>query len=217
MSFGGAYAFPGGLICEEDYSPNFHHLSCHLADQVPYDITKLNKFVLPYFIGCIRECFEETGVLLATKINHATPEYVDHDQMPGVLAYQENLNQKNTTLSIICLNEGILPAINELTYLGNWVTPECAKRRYSTRFFIAPMPVGQNICAHRSEILNSLWIKPESALDKHFNGAFKMYTPTIKSLQAICGYKSTEELINSKSTILSKKIKTFESQCLNLS
>ena len=209
MSFGGAYAFPGGMISEEDYSPYFHHLSHYFRGRIAIEITELNRFVLPYFIGCIRECFEETGVLLATTNDSTTCDYIQHVDRKKLIQHQNNLNKKQTTLLTICSNEAIIPAIMKLTYIGNWVTPRSEKKRYSTRFFIAPMPAGQNINEHSSEILDSFWIKPESALDKYSRGDFKMYTPTVQSLQAISGYETIENLIDSKSNFLSENIKTF--------
>ena len=66
MSFGGAYAFPGGKLEKEDCSPNLFQCSNGPNDQVASRTLKVAHGGLSYFIASIRECYEETGILLAT-------------------------------------------------------------------------------------------------------------------------------------------------------
>ena len=84
------------------------------------------------------------------------------------------------------------------------------KRRYTTRFFIALAPAGQEGIHDGSESVNSLWIKPEEALSRHKEGTLLMIMPTIKNIENICGFSNTEELLNDKVTMDSKDIPTIE-------
>jgi hypothetical protein len=110
----------------------------------------------------------------------------------------------------MCEKEGITLATNRLAYLAHWITPKIEKRRYTTRFFIALAPSGQEGIHDGSESVNSLWIKPEDALSRHAEGTLLMIMPTIKNLENICGFNNTEELLKDKVTMDSKDIPTIE-------
>ena len=214
MSFGGAYAFPGGKIATEDYSPNFFSLSNGPNDQVASLLLGLPKDGLSYFIGCIRECFEETGVFLASKTIDSPFKFIKYLDIPKFRTYQWQLNIEDITLETICLRENIVLATNQLTYVSHWITPKTEKIRYTTRFFLAPMPPDQEEKHNNSETLRGLWIRPEEALYEHEHGKFNMFMPTIVNLQKICGFKSTEQLMNTKSRQQAEGIKSIEPKVL---
>ena len=65
--FGNLYVFPGGKIDEGDCLESLE-LYCDGYDDVKAsNILGLNHGGLSYWAACIRECFEEVGILLATK------------------------------------------------------------------------------------------------------------------------------------------------------
>ena len=60
--------FPGGKIDESDKDLNVANYCSSLDDK--HTSTKLrSKKGLSYWVACVRECFEEVGILLATKNN----------------------------------------------------------------------------------------------------------------------------------------------------
>ena len=66
-NFGGAWVFPGGKIDNEDISNNYLKYSPLLDDGLASARLGIEKNGLSYWIACIRECFEESGILLANK------------------------------------------------------------------------------------------------------------------------------------------------------
>ena len=66
-NFGGVWVFPGGKIDNEDISNNYLKYSPHLDDALASERLGLKKNGLSYWAACIRECFEESGILLANK------------------------------------------------------------------------------------------------------------------------------------------------------
>ena len=66
-NFGGVWVFPGGKIDNEDISNNNLKYSPHLDDALASERLGLKKNGLSYWAACIRECFEESGILLANK------------------------------------------------------------------------------------------------------------------------------------------------------
>ena len=124
--------------------------------------------------------------------------------------YRNRLNSGESILEKMCLMESLTLATDRLAYLAHWITPKIEKRRYTTRFFVAIAPSGQEGFHDGSESVNSLWIKPEEALKQQEEGKLLLIMPTIKNLQSICGYSNVEELLNDKCSIDPSTIPTIE-------
>ena len=110
----------------------------------------------------------------------------------------------------MCQTEKLTLATERLAYLAHWITHKIEKRRYTTRFFVAIAPSCQEGLHDGSESVNSLWIKPEEALQQQEEGKLLLIMPTIKNLQSICGYSNVEELLQDKSSIDPSTIPTIE-------
>ena len=65
--FENLYVFPGGKIDEGDCSKDLESYCDGHNDQEASLTLGLNNGGLSYWVACIRECFEEVGILLATK------------------------------------------------------------------------------------------------------------------------------------------------------
>src|ERR1700691_1740361 len=62
---GGAYVFPGGRVDETDASPIAERLCYGLSDTEASLRLALDNRRLAYYIACLRELFEEAGLLIA--------------------------------------------------------------------------------------------------------------------------------------------------------
>ena len=195
-NFGGVWVFPGGKIDKEDISGNYLKYSPHLSDSKASARLRLKKNGLSYWIACIRECFEESGILLANKKGLELKNTAFRDEDYGVINQYKNriLQGENIFFEMIDkLNLEL--ATNELAYISHWVTPKIERRRYSTRFFIA-RTTDQKAIHDGIEGIESKWINPEEALEKFNNGKYPMIMPTIKNLELICGYDNASELLS---------------------
>ena len=134
----------------------------------------------------------------------------DADERKRFVEYRNRLNAGEPVLEDMCKQEGLTLATDRLAYLAHWITPKIEKRRYTTRFFVAISPSGQEGLHDGSESVNSLWIKPEEALRKQEEGELLLIMPTIKNLQSICGYSNVEQLLKDKSSIDPTTIPTIE-------
>ena len=65
--FGNLYVFPGGKIDDSDYLSDLENFCDGLNDNSASDKLGLRERGLSYWIACIRECFEEVGILMAIK------------------------------------------------------------------------------------------------------------------------------------------------------
>ena len=64
-NFGGAWVFPGGKVDSSDDIKNISKYSPLLNDEEASKRLDIKSGGLIYWIACIRECFEESGILLA--------------------------------------------------------------------------------------------------------------------------------------------------------
>ena len=208
-NFGGAWVFPGGTVDYEDSKNNILDYCQGLDDKEASSILSLNKGGLSYWVACIRECFEESGVLLAyRKDGHLFKPNLDEKIILNDLRLQ--LNDGSIVFIEILKKLNLRLAVDRIVYLSHWVTPKIESRRYSTRFFITSITNDQEAIHDGYEAVDSLWIKIEKALIDYKQGTFPIIMPTIKNLEAIAGYPSTLSILEDKESILPSDILTIE-------
>ena len=209
-NFGGAFVFPGGKVDPEDGLDNMEAITTGSSDQELSNILGEDKGGLAYWVACIRECFEEAGILIAYREDGSPFDPSDSEERQRFVDYRNRLNAGEAVIEQMCQTEKLTLATERLAYLAHWITPKIEKRRYTTRFFIAISPSGQEGLHDGSESVNSLWIKPEEALEQQKEGKLLLIMPTIKNLESICGYANVEELLKDKSSIDHSTIPTIE-------
>ena len=207
-NFGGAWVFPGGKVDNEDSENNILDYCQGLDDKQASSILSLNEGGLGYWVACVRECFEESGVLLAYKENgHLFKPSLDEKIILNDLRRQ--LNDDSIVFIDILKKLNLRLALDRILYLSHWVTPKIESRRYSTRFFITSIANDQEAIHDGYEAVDSLWIKIEKALNDYEQGTFPIIMPTIKNLEAIAGYPSTLSILEDKESILPSDILTI--------
>ena len=188
-NFGNAWVFPGGKLDSEDLMDKF-------SNQTVPNEKEIGDIEVSYLLAAIRECFEECGVLIANRNSGEVFIPQDEKEIKILKKYQFQINNNEISFYNILNNLNLYPAINNLTYLSHWTTPTTEKKRYSTKFYLASLPSKQDAVHDGFEGVDSLWISPEKALSLYKSGKFPIILPTIKSLEAIRLYKSTNELLS---------------------
>ena len=202
-NFGGVWVFPGGKIDGEDVSNDYLKYSPYLDDSSASKRLGIEKNGLSYWTACIRECFEESGILLANKKGKNLKNTILKDEDLEILSqFKDRILKGENIFYEMIDNLNLELATNELAYISHWVTPKIEKRRYSTRFFVA-RSTDQEAVHDGTEGVESKWINPEDALEKFKAGDFPMIMPTIKNLEMICGFVDTSELLS----VMNKKDK----------
>lgn len=209
-NFGGAFVFPGGKVDLEDGSESIERICEGPTDEEASITLGTSKGGLAYWVACIRECYEEAGILLAYRKDEELFSPKNSSEKDLFIDYRRRLNEGESVLEEMSLKENILLATNRLAYLSHWITPKIEKRRYTTRFFVAQAPEGQDALHDGTESVNSMWIKPEEAIQKQKEGKLLMILPTIKNLEEICGYNNTKTLLEDKIAKNPKDIQTIE-------
>jgi 8-oxo-dGTP pyrophosphatase MutT (NUDIX family) len=89
--------------------------------------------------------------------------------------------------------------LERLVWTGRWITPEGLPKRFDTYFFLACVGRDTVTTLQETEAVDSIWISPAEAVQRHMAGNFPLVFPTLKNLEAIVGFRSASELIESRS------------------
>lgn len=174
----GAYVFPGGGIDALDATPATHAAADRRATQSDLHLTQA--------IAAIRESYEELGVLLAR--HAADGRWADANDIAAIDRHQPFAQQ--------CSARGLRLAADGVFLLAHWITDRDLPRRFDVPFLVARMPEGQEPVADESEQFEPVWVRPADALARHEAGQFFMIFPTIRTLQRLAAFGSTQAVFD---------------------
>ena len=174
----GAYVFPGGGIDALDAAPATHAAADRRPTQSDLHLTQA--------IAAIRESFEELGVLLAR--HAADGRWADAADIAAIDRHQPFAQQ--------CSARGLRLAADSVFLLAHWTTDRDLPRRFDVPFLVARMPEGQEPVADEAEQFEPVWVRPADALARHEAGQFFMIFPTVRTLQRLATFKTTEAVFD---------------------
>jgi 8-oxo-dGTP pyrophosphatase MutT (NUDIX family) len=82
-----------------------------------------------------------------------------------------------------------------LVKFSRWITPAQVRTRFDTHFFLAELPSGEEPSIDGSEIVGVEWFGPAQALAAHRAGQILLVFPTIKHLEHLGRFATTDELL----------------------
>jgi 8-oxo-dGTP pyrophosphatase MutT (NUDIX family) len=190
----GDFVFPGGKV-EVDDNPDDAVRWCAGLDLAgaarTLGLEHAPATALGYWIGAIRETFEEAGVLLATCAD-GRPVALPAAR---VADYRRAVQADNRAFWAMIRDEKLRLATDRLVYFAHWITPDGLPLRFDTRFFAAPMPLGQDAVGDDHEMVSLRWLAPREALDAHARGELSLRNPTVRNLMLFDGSASTAEAL----------------------
>jgi 8-oxo-dGTP pyrophosphatase MutT (NUDIX family) len=83
-----------------------------------------------------------------------------------------------------------------LVKFSRWITPAEVKIRFDTHFFLAPVPDGAEARPDGEETVGARWYSPADALEAHGRGELFLVFPTIKHLEPLAAFGSSQELLD---------------------
>ena len=189
---GGFYVFPGGKLEEEDFTPESFARCRGLSPDTAESIIHLRNGVpsLGYWIGALRELFEEAGVLFALD----QEGHPINSAMRPTNEWRQKLLEGESLLTELLQIAGWYYDVGSLRYVSHWVTPPGMPRRYDTRFFLCPMPPHQEPSLFRGEHVDACWISPREALDRLNRGEMPIFPVTEVHLHDLMSFKSWDSL-----------------------
>jgi glyoxylase-like metal-dependent hydrolase (beta-lactamase superfamily II)/8-oxo-dGTP pyrophosphatase MutT (NUDIX family) len=157
----GAAVFPGGHLDATD--PLAHPFADGLDDGQASSLLGRPEGGLDYWIAAIRECFEESGLLLAVDTHGRWVDLQALGDEP-VHAMRHDLHAGRVDLATLCRRHGWRLATDRLHYFSHWLTPPGRPKRFDTRFLITTAPPGQHASADEAETAELMWLKPSDAM-----------------------------------------------------
>jgi 8-oxo-dGTP pyrophosphatase MutT (NUDIX family) len=88
-----------------------------------------------------------------------------------------------------------LPADEELVLFSRWITPEVVSRRFDAWFFLALAPAHTPPRPDGVETTDAGWFEPAGALEAQAAGEIALAFPTIKQLEALLPFRSSDEAL----------------------
>lgn len=194
------YVFPGGAVDSQDHDIS---ITENTSQNITGNIEKVlykdfdgdkNKY-FGYIMCGIRETFEESGILLASNEHGKYPVIETADSITKFGNYRKLVFEKKISFSKMLADENLIPAIDNFFYMNRWITPPLFPIRYDTRFFAAAVPENQEISHDGNELVDFEWVTPANALKKYKDNKIKLVMPTIKTIEFLQKFKSTNDLI----------------------
>ncbi len=163
---GGFHAFPGGQRETDDAEASVKN--CDDPERVA-------------MISCAaRELFEEVGVLLARG-----SETLTSGQRASLL---DDLDSKRMTWSELLRHYGLHLDASDFTFVGRWLTPPFAPRRFDTWFFLVNCPAKQEPrVTPDSELESGEWITARDAHAKWERSEVIAVPPVLHALKTLSG------------------------------
>jgi glyoxylase-like metal-dependent hydrolase (beta-lactamase superfamily II)/8-oxo-dGTP pyrophosphatase MutT (NUDIX family) len=163
---GGFQAFPGGQ---------------READDGEAPIENCNDTETAAMISCAaRELFEEVGVLLTRGSQTLTV-----GQRASLL---DDLDSKRMSWPDLLKLYGLYLDANDFTFVGRWVTPPFAPRRFDTWFFLAHCPDKQQPrVTVDSELESGAWVRARDAFEKWERSEMIAVPPVLHGLKTLAG------------------------------
>jgi len=183
-SFGSAHAFPGGVVDSVD--AEVHDFCEGLSSAEANARLGVPDGGLDYYSSAVRELFEEAGVLLADLSS------VDEN----ISAVRDALNDGSLNWAEFVARNALSLHCSELNYISHWVTPPQEPKRYSTRFFLAKLPAGQNAVHCGGELTESCWATATEILAAERRGEITLIFPTLKTLESVARHRSLDSLMD---------------------
>jgi 8-oxo-dGTP pyrophosphatase MutT (NUDIX family) len=191
---GGDFVFPGGKIEPHD-APDEAPGRCAGLDPAVaaarLGLAGDRRAAIAYWVGAIREAFEEVGILLA---------YGPDGNLASLAGscfadYRRACQLDHRVFWQMVRDQGLTLATDRLAYFAHWITPEEHPFRFDTRFFAAETPAGQDAEADDREIVAVRWLTPAEALAARARGEVSLRLPTISNLTIFDGAPSVKDAL----------------------
>ena len=186
----GAYVFPGGGLDEADGSERMRSRVLGLTDEQASRRLNLASGGIAYYVGAVRECFEEAGILLAVDERGADP---DPAHIARLARERDALNAGTLGFLELLERERLCIPGNRIAYFSHWITAPGRSRRFTARFFVTVAPQGQDGSHDDGETVASTWTRPQAALDRNAKGEIELVFPTRSSLVDLARFATAAE------------------------
>ena len=194
---GGYYAFPGGKVDPGDGLPDAV-ARCRGIATAEAEVLLTGRESVPalaFWVTAVRELLEESGVLLACDENGHRLDLSAPRVKDGIERCRKALMAGEAPFADLIAREGWYCDLRPLHYLSHFITPTSSPIRFTARFFLCPMPAGQEPRLFTEETSEGFWIFPGEGYRRYLSGEMKMAEPGEYGLGYLAQFASLDELM----------------------
>ncbi|HEU4646508.1 MAG TPA: MBL fold metallo-hydrolase [Burkholderiales bacterium] len=188
----GAHVFPGGAVDKADRDLRVLRRVAGITDADASRRLGQDAGGLAYWVAAMRECFEETGILIAEG-EDGLP--LDGARAAALARYRSALQAGKLAFAEFLENERLVLRAHDLAYFGHWVTAPGRSRRFDTRFFLALAPAEQAGSHDGIELIDSLWLRPQDAIDLEARGDLQLVFATKNTLADLTRFARAKDAL----------------------
>jgi len=189
---GGYYAFPGGKVDPEDGASDIFDRCRGITEAEAGRLLPSENGVpaLAYWVAAARELLEEPGVLSACDATGRAIAAGHPDDAARIDALREaHMAQREPLSGLLAAHDWYLD-VGPFRYLSHFITPPSSPIRFTARFFLAPVPMGQSPRHFREEASESFWVAPGEGFRRHRSGEWAMAEPADSGLGYLAQFDS---------------------------
>ncbi len=186
----GAAVFPGGRLHADDHDPFFEKGEKGQAAR-----STLTPAERAHRVAAIRETYEEAGLLLAYHAHSHELASKETLERLEALDTRGRLERHELSFRDVLCQEQLELALEDLVPFAHWITPEGVPKRFDTRFYLVAAPEHQLASHGGREVVDSVWLTPQQALDQAKTKQLIIIFPTLMNLNKLTLYRSVEHAI----------------------
>jgi len=193
---GGFYAFPGGKVEATDGAAEALERCRGLSAAGALEVFPAADGIPPlaFWVTAARELVEETGLLVGCDADGRPVDTQDQAGREGVERLRHALVAGEAPFHALLAREGWYLDLAPLRYLSHFITPPSNPIRFTARFFLAPVPAGQEPRLLGGEASEGFWIDPAEGHRRFRAGEMPMAEPADSGLAYIAGFDALDEV-----------------------
>jgi endoribonuclease LACTB2 len=193
---GGFYAFPGGKVEVADGS-EAAFARCFGVSSATASAAFPPTDGLPplaFWVTAARELVEETGLLVGCDADGRPVDTRDPAVRERVEQVRHALAADGASFHALLEREGWHLDLAPFRYLSHFITPPSSPIRFTARFFLAPVPAGQEPRLLGGEASEGFWIDPAEGHRRFLAGEMQMAEPADCGLRYLSGFDGLDDV-----------------------
>jgi 8-oxo-dGTP pyrophosphatase MutT (NUDIX family) len=187
---GGFYAFPGGKVEPTDANEAALGRCRGVSPATALDAFPASDGLPPlaFWVTAARELVEETGLLVGCDADGRPVDTSDPMIRDRVERVRHALAAEGAAFHALLEQEGWHLDLAPFRYLSHFITPPSSPIRFTARFFLAPVPAGQEPRLLGGEASEGFWIDPAEGHRRFLAGEMQMAEPADCGLRYLAGF-----------------------------